>query len=115
MKPNREPQSEESLGRALRRWTLEAPLPARFQEQVWQRIARAETQPQLTFRAGLLRSLEAVLLRPKIALSYVAAVLALGVAAGAVAAQIKTGHLDASLRARYVQSVNPYPVDASQP
>jgi hypothetical protein len=115
MKPNQEPEGEEGLDRVLRQWTLEAPLPARFQEQVWRRIAREETQPRLTFRAGLLRRVEAVLLRPKIALSYVATVLVLGVAAGGVAAQIKTSHLDASLRARYVQSVNPYPVEASQP
>ncbi len=115
MKPNQQHEKDESLNRVLRQWTVEASLPPRFQQQVWQRISREESQPKATFRAGLVRLVEVVLPRPKVAFSYVASLLILGVAAGAVAAQIKTSHLEADLSARYVQSVTPFQAGTSQP
>jgi hypothetical protein len=41
--------------------------------------------------------------------------LVLGVTAGSVTAQIKSSHLDATLRSRYVQAVDPYRADSPQP
>lgn len=115
MKPNQQPEDDESLSQALSQWAVTTPLPPRFQEQVWKRIARAEAEPQATLWAGLRRLIEVALPRPKFALSYVAILLLLGVAGGALAAQIKTSHLDAALSARYVQSVTPYQAGVSQP
>jgi hypothetical protein len=63
----------------------------------------------------LARLVEVVLPRPKIAFSYVAALLVLGVTAGTVTAQVKSSRLDNALRARYVQAVDPYRADSLQP
>ena len=115
MKPNSEPENDEPLRSVLREWRVDAPLPPQFQEQVWQRIERAETKPQSGPWAGLLRLLEVVLPRPKFAFAYLLVFLAFGVGAGAVAAQLKTNRLDSELGLRYVQSVDPYRADSSQP
>jgi hypothetical protein len=115
MNPNPNPDSDERLRSVLREWVVDAPLPPRFQEQVWKRIARAEAPTESSFWTALARLVEVVLPRPKIAFSYVAALLVLGVTAGSVTAQIKSSHLDATLRARYVQAVDPYLPDSPQP
>ncbi len=115
MKYNSEPENDDPLRKVLREWKVDVPLPPRFQEQVWQRIARAEIQPQSPPWAALLRLLESVLPRPKFAVACLLVFLALGVAAGAVAAHLKTNRLDSELSLRYVQSVDPYRADSSQP
>ena len=110
MKPNHQSENDEQLHEALRQWIVDTPLPPRFQEQVWQRIARAETKPQttITFWAWLLHFVEVNLPRPKVAYSYVAILLLFGVVGGAWAAQRQTNRLDAALGSRYVQSIDPY-------
>jgi hypothetical protein len=108
MKPNSEPENEERLDRVLRAWTVDSPLPPRFQEQVWQRVERAENRPELTIAAGFRRLLEIVLPRPKVACTYLAILLALGIVAGAWTAQVRASRLDADLSLRYVQSLDPY-------
>jgi ABC-type dipeptide/oligopeptide/nickel transport system permease component len=109
MKPNHEPESEASLNRVLQGWVVDAPLPPRFQEQVWNRISRAEAHPTL---ATLLRSMlgwfQVSFTRPKLAVSYVVILLVLGIAAGSWAAQKQNSRLDESLGSRYLQSVNPF-------
>ena len=109
------PENQELLDAVLRQWTVEAGPPPRFQEQVWQRLARAESRRAPAFRAGLLRLVEVVLPRPRVAFGYVAALLVLGIAAGAFAAQIKSNRLQATLGLRYVQSLDPYRAGNSQP
>ena len=92
----------------MRSWVVNSPLPSRFQHQVWERITRAEAGPERGFWAAFVNAVEVALPRPKLALSYLASLLILGVAAGSVLAQIRANHLDASLRDRYVQSIDPY-------
>lgn len=87
---------------------MEASLPPRFQEQVWQRIARAEAKPAASPGAEFWRLLGVVLLRPRFAFAYVAVLLAVGVAAGSWAAQVKASRIDSDLSLRYVQSIDPY-------
>ena len=115
MKPNPNPESDERLRTVLRSWVVDTPLPPRFQEQVWQRIDRAELRPDSPFWAGLLRLIEVALPRPKIAFAYVSVLLAVGVTAGAWAAQVKTNRTKTDLGLRYVQSVDPYRAVASIP
>jgi hypothetical protein len=115
MSANPSPQDDESLRRVLRQWSVDAPLPPRFQEQVWQRIAKAETRPEPALWAALWRALEAALPRPKFALAYLSVLLASGILAGSWAAQAKTTRLDSALSTRYVQSIDPYRADAAQP
>jgi hypothetical protein len=115
MKPNQTSGDDPSLSRLLHEWTVDRPLPPRFQEQVWQRVSRTETQPRPGWWASLARLLEARLPRPAVAGSYLALLLAVGVATGTWAAQIKASHLQADLRQRYVQSVDPFRGPVSPP
>ncbi len=112
MNADRNPQKDETLGRLLRQWTVDAWLPPRFQEQVWQRIAKSETRAQAASSAGLWRLIEAILPRPRFAYAHLAVLLVTGGAAGSFAAQIKTSRLDSELSMRYVQSIDPYRADA---
>ena len=115
MKPIQTPDNDENLRAGLREWVVDSPLPPRFQDGVWQRIAQVEARPESRFWRSLIRVVEVALLRPRIAVSYVATLLILGVAAGSLTAQVRTSHLNADLRARYVQSLDPYRAEASQP
>jgi hypothetical protein len=110
-----QPPEDHALRRVLSQWTLETPLPPRFQEQVWQRIAKAETRPEPPIRAALWRAIEAALPRPKFALAYLSVLLASGVLAGSWAAQAKTTRMDSALSLRYVQAIDPYRAGNSQP
>jgi hypothetical protein len=117
MKRNQDPEDDRSVDKVLGEWVVDAPLPPRFQEQVWQRLARAEAKPQATTTFWmLLRSLiETNLPRPKFAYSYVAILVLLGVVSGAWAAQRETTRLNAALGSQYVQSVNPYHTGSMTP
>jgi hypothetical protein len=110
MKPNQDPEKDRAMDKVLGEWVVDAPLPARFQEQVWQRIARAEVRPEeaISFWTLLRRLVEANLPRPKFAYSFVAILVLLGVVSGAWAAQRETSRLNATLGSRYMQSVDPY-------
>ncbi len=115
MNTNQNPQQDDTLDGVLRQWTVDASLLPRFQEHVWSRIARAEQQPAPSFWAGVSRLIEVVLPRPKVALAYLAAFLALGVAAGSLTAEARSNRLESELSLRYVQSLDPYRVEMPAP
>lgn len=110
MSANREPESDGNLDKVLKTWMVQAALPPRFQEQVWQRIGKLENRAeQTTTLWTLLRSfLETNLPRPRFAYSYVGVLLLLGIISGAWAAQHESTRLNAALGFSYVQSVDPY-------
>ena len=106
---NQHSENDHALNKVLKQWPVNAPLPPRFQEQVWNRIARVEARPGTVTIWNLVRSLiETNLPRPKFAYSYVAILVLLGVVSGARAAQREAGRLNADLGSRYVQSIDPY-------
>lgn len=111
MKSNSNPENEDRLSKALQEWVVDPPLPPRFQEQVWNRIARAEAKAKVTFWSGLIGLVKATLDRPKVAYSYAAVLLAFGVAAGSWTAQVKSSRWETDLGQRYLQSINPYQKD----
>jgi hypothetical protein len=115
MNTNNNPEENEPLRRVLREWTVEAPLPPRFQEQVWRRIAQAETRQEATGGTGLWRLLGVLLPRPRFAFAYLALLLVAGGLAGSLSAQIKTHRINSELGSRYVQSIDPYRTDATLP
>lgn len=108
MKTNHLPENEGPLREVLRQWTVDIPLPPRFKEQVWQRIACSERKTRSSVWVQMLNLIEVTLPRPKFAYSYVAILLLLGVVGGSWAAQRQTGRLDEALGSRYVQSIDPY-------
>ena len=116
MKTNREPGHSDALDPVLAEWKVTAPLPPRFQEQVWQRIAKAEHRAEPPAPGGVFwRLLAVVLPRPGVAYAYSAALLVFGMAAGSWAAQVKASHMNSQLSLRYVQAIDPYRGDTSQP
>ncbi len=115
MNMNEGPEADDALRKVLGQWTVDVPLPPRFQETVWQRIAKADPKPEPAVWTGLWRLIEVVLPRPKFAFAYLAVLLASGVTAGSWAAHTKSSRLDSELSMRYVQSINPYRADASRP
>jgi hypothetical protein len=104
MKP--EDHTEQNLDKALREWRVAADLPPRFQEQVWQRIGRAETKDSAW--VIFLRQFSAAFARPALAVSYVAILLFAGLAAGYWQAQASNAHADQVLSSRYVHLIDPY-------
>jgi hypothetical protein len=108
MKTNPAPEENDRLSGVLREWVVDAPLPPRFADQVWHRIARAESGAQGSAWSDLVRSLGRSLQRPKVAYSYAAVLLALGVVGGSWTAHLKTSRMESALGQRYVQSVDPY-------
>lgn len=116
MKPNEETgTNDEQLRSVLRHWTVNAPLPPRFQEQVWRRIERTEVRPEGTLWARALRLIALALPRPAIAVSYVTLALMLGLTAGSLAAQVRSNHLNTALSERYVRTIDPYRAEIAQP
>jgi hypothetical protein len=113
MRSENESEADKTLSRTLRRWEVRAPLPPRFSEQVWARIERAQTP--VAERFWLARWLGAVLPRPSVALFYCVALLVLGVVAGSLTAQVSNSKLDATLRSRYIQSVDQFRMERPHP
>lgn len=108
MKPNEESGNDRKLDAVLKEWVVDAPIGPRFQEEVWKRIARADPGTATGLWASLKGLLESALPQPKVAYSYLLALLLIGMAAGSVVAQKRNHRLDASLGSRYLQTIDPY-------
>ena len=93
MKPEDPMPSDEALRQVLHQWKVDAPLPPRFQEQVWRRIERSESQVQA---------------RPSLAVSYVTLLLLAGLLAGYWQVRSARAQTDENMGARYVQLVAPF-------
>jgi len=107
-------EKDGQLSQALRSWRVDAPLPPRFQEQVWQRVARAEAIEKVTLWAVFQGWLTAALSRRAVAVSYLAILLATGLTAGYWSGHEKNRQLEAGLSERYLQSVDPYQTPAGE-
>lgn len=108
MKP--ESENPESLGKLMREWKVNEPLPPRFQEGVWRKIQQAEASPAPTTTLwAVCRSwLASAMPRPAFALAYLSVLLAAGMAGGYWQARHRLAQMDTELGTRYVQSVDPY-------
>ena len=105
MNPN---PNQDPLDAALAAWRVREPLPLRFQEQVWRRIADAGAESTAT-RWDIFRGwLRLAFARPAVALACAAVLLALGSGTGWWQARQKSARVDNELGARYVQSLDPY-------
>lgn len=108
MKPTDPRNQDEPLRKVLKEWRSEAPLPPRFQEQVWQRIERAQKRTAPSAWAVLAHWVGTLLPRPALATSYIAVLLAIGVTAGWAQAQQETAQVKSDLADRYVRVLDPY-------
>ena len=98
----------ENLHRALREWEIHDPLPPRFQERVWQRIAREEAQSSINPWSLFSNWLGQLLARPSMAVSYLVLLLFSGLLAGYWQARVEQAHTLEQLGSRYVQMLDPY-------
>jgi hypothetical protein len=108
MKPEDPMQSDETLRQVLHQWKVDAPLPPRFQEQVWRRIERSDAPVRVPAWSLLWDRLTTALARPSLAASYVTLLLLAGLLAGYWQARITQAQVDESMGARYVQLVSPF-------
>jgi hypothetical protein len=103
-------ENDPALRAVLREWKPASSLPPRFQEQVWQRIERAEAKANLPALAWdrLQEWIAAMLPRPALALAYVTVLLVVGATLGWNQARVETTRVTSELGARYAQAVDPY-------
>ena len=100
----------ENLDRTLCQWEIHDPLPPRFQERVWQRIAREEAQASANLWTLFSSWLGQFLARPSMAVSYLLLLLFTGLLAGYWQARVEQTHALEELGSRYVQMMDPYQV-----
>jgi hypothetical protein len=113
-------EQDQKLHDALREWRLEPTLPPRFNERVWQRIAKANEgvspAASLASLASLwIRGAEWIhqsLARPALAVSYVTLLLVTGLVAGYWQAKSTEARAFETLSTRYVQMLDPYQAPA---
>ena|SRR2546425_5630019 len=96
------------LNEKLKSWNVSGPLPPRFQENVWKRVAARDKSPAISFWRALEQRLTSAFLRPAFASAYLALLLAAGLGTGYWQGRAKTAQLDKALAAKYVQAVDPY-------
>lgn len=103
---------DERVSRALKAWTVEASLPPRFQDQVWQRITRAEAEAKITLWAVFQSWLGAALSRRAVAVAYLGILLVAGLIMGYWSGRQRSRQIEAGLSERYLQWVDPYQTPA---
>src|SRR5260221_697430 len=81
MKPSSGNQPDQRLSELLKEWEVSASPAPRFQERVWQRIARAEA-PSTSGWGAIWARWQAALTRPSVAASYLTLLLVLGFSIG---------------------------------
>jgi hypothetical protein len=100
--------NDEALGKLLKEWRTDAPLPLHFQEAVWRRIERAQAPAAASVWDTIADWIGTVLPRPALAASYVAILLAIGVTAGWTQARQETARVKGELGERYIRVLDPY-------
>jgi len=108
-------EDEERLSRLLHEWKVEVALSPRFQEGVWRRLDRAETNTQAILWRTFAHWMESTFNRPALAGSYLAVLLLVGLTTGYLQAHAKSEQAEARWRTAYVQSVDPYQVPRNRP
>ena len=99
---------DEALRRMLREWRMDAPLPPRFQESVWRRIESARLPVAPSAWDVIAHWIGNLLPRPRLAASYVAILLAIGVTVGWKQARRETTRVKTELGLRYARILDPY-------
>lgn len=108
MNTNEQNDSERLLSKTLRTWQVTAALPPRFEDKVWQRIARQEAGAPAGLWPDLIGLVSRALARPAIAAGYVTVLLLAGLAAGYWHAEQENVQSAEHLGVRYVQMMDPY-------
>jgi hypothetical protein len=108
MNTNEPGNHDEALGKLLKEWRTDAPLPLGFQEAVWRRIQRAQAPTALSVWDVIADWIGTVLPRPALAVAYVAILLTIGLTAGWTQARQETARVKGELGERYIRILDPY-------
>ncbi len=103
------PTEDEGLRDRLRQWEVRAPLPARFRENVWRGIARAEASnpPSAEWMRRLTVWVAAFLRKPVGAAAYISILLAAGIVIAIWRSDQYASRMEAAWRIAYLQAVTP--------
>ena len=101
-------EHDEPLSTVLQSWSIKEAVPPRFQEQVWQRIARVEPSTPAVIWSAFLNWLDAALPRKAPAAAFVTILLLAGVVGGSWRARQTSERWENALASRYVQMVDPF-------
>ncbi len=100
---------DERLSTVLQTWKVNEPLPPRFAQDVWRRIAH--TAPSnagiMSWLAPLIRWWDLAVRRPVFAVAYLGLFLAAGLSVGFWQAQEYAHSTERTWQTTYVQSVTP--------
>ena len=108
MNRNQPFENDKPLRKVLSEWQVDAALPPRFQEGVWERIGNFEKQFAPSAWTAAWKRFATLLTRPAFTTAYLTIFLLIGVSAGCERGESKTAHIKSDLQARYVQMVDPY-------
>jgi hypothetical protein len=100
--------SQDAHGSYLQEWRVNAPLPPRFQEQVWRRIEHEEPEMSASAWTILQRLFENAFAHRRIALAYLTLALLVGSVAGYWQGREQASGQESNLSRQYIQSVDPY-------
>ncbi len=102
-------QNEDPLKQSLQTWQVKAPLPPRFNEQVWRRIADADAENTSTTLWSVFRNwCQLAFARPAVAAACAVVLLFIGSGTGYLQARHKSAVIENSLSESYVRSIDPY-------
>jgi hypothetical protein len=105
---NDEQQDDSQLRKVLQAWKVEETLPPRFEERVWRRVSLEPAPGPSTLWTAILDRLSRTFARPVLAASYLAVLMAAGVAAGYWHARLDNAHVARQLGSRYVRLMDSY-------
>jgi hypothetical protein len=108
MNTNESSGDDKALRKLLKEWRMEASLPPRFQDFVWQRIERTQAPPSPSILEVIAHWFATVIPRPAFAVCYMIVLLAGGAAFGWEHARQETTHIKDNLSQRYVRALDPY-------
>jgi len=108
MNTNEPGNHEAALGRLLKEWRAEAPLPPHFREAVWRRIEGAQASAAPSLWTFIARWIGTALPRPALAASYLAILLTIGATAGWTRGRHETAQVKGGLGERYIRVLDPY-------
>lgn len=101
-------KSDDALSKVLREWRVNAPLPPRFEQAVWQRIERMQAPALTSIWEFIADWIGTRLTRPVLATSYLAVLLAIGLTTGWTQGRQKAARLYDELGQRYLRTLDPY-------
>lgn len=109
--PMNESNKDLRLRKLLHELPGNVPLPPRFQEHVWQRIATAERAVGAKSAFSLTVWLDQFFCRPAFATACIVALLGAGTATGYFAGGRESVRLESQFSQHYAASINPYLAD----